>query len=382
MFLKKERVWFAAFLLVTLLTIVSGCGTNSSTPPTGGRNTVEDKPDSVQIEINTVGPQPEKSIVNLAKNSLVEQIYATIFDLPPMAANQGCTDEMGPSYVLTFFQGGKELSVVTAQRYGCKPISIAGDQVGRQSNDSFWKQLDQAIYKATPTARPERLSILHTLKLNQSPTTAQITSVETVQKLYNAILELSLVPLDKNCAGESLIAEPRYEYQLVFHAQDQTIASSIDRKCNTISLGSELKTTGGTYEMSDQFNKLFADTLKEAKFAPASPDQLTLDLTLGSGTSSHGMITDASLRQQLYTKVFKLSSGKDGQNCPSDNDKANGKGKWYSYTFTQWNLPILEISAYEGSSCVSASLINEGAGNLPLQPDTEFWTLVHRTAPA
>lgn len=382
MFLARERLWLPAFLLMILLLIVaSGCGTNSSTPSTGGGNAAEDGPDRVKIEINTVGLKPGKSIVTLDDASLAEQLYATVFDLQPMPGNQICTEEMGPSYVLTFLQGGKELTVVTAERYGCKPISIAGDALKRQSTDAFWKQLDQAISKATPSARPDRLSILHTVKLNQAPATAQINSEETARRLYNAILELSLVSLEKNCSGESLIAEPRYQYQLVFHTTDQTIASALDYKCNTISLGSELKTTGGTYEMNDQFKKLFEETVKAAKFAPAQPDQLSLSLTQG-GTSSHSTITNASLRQQLYTKVFKLSPVKDMPSCSSDDDKVSGKGKWYSFTFTQWDLPVLELQAYEGSNCMYASLTNEGTGNQPLQTDEEFWNLVHRSTTA
>lgn len=342
----------------------------------------EDKPDRVKIEVNTVGVQAKTSVVTLNDASLSEQLYATIFDLQPIPDNSACTDELGPSYVLTFLQGGKELSVVTAERYGCRPVSIAGDNLKRQSTDAFWKQLDQAIYQATPSAKPDRLSILHTVRLSQPSTTAQITSAETAQRLYNAILELSLVSLDKNCQGESLIAEPRYTYQLVFHASDQTIASAIDYKCNTVSLSSELKTTGGTYEMSDQFKKLLEETVKAAKFAPAQPDHLALSITEGGGTSSQRTVTDAALMQQLYTKTFKLSFAKGTPSCFSDDNKLGGKGAWYSLTFTQWDLPVLELQAYEENTCAYASLINEGAGEQLVQTDAEFWNLVHRMTSA
>src|SRR5262245_32129451 len=106
MFLKRERVWLPAFLLISLLLVaLSGCGTNSSLPPSTGGNAAEDKPDSLRIEINTVGVQPGKSVVTLTNATLIEQLYATIFDLQPMPAGQACTDEMGPSYALTFVQG-------------------------------------------------------------------------------------------------------------------------------------------------------------------------------------------------------------------------------------------------------------------------------------
>src|SRR5262245_25689980 len=110
MFLKKARFWFPACLLITLILAgLSGCGTNPSTPPTGGSNAAEDKPDRVQVEEDTVAPQSGKSIMTLTNDSLIEQLYATVFDLEPMPENQACTAEMGPSYTLTFMQAGKTL---------------------------------------------------------------------------------------------------------------------------------------------------------------------------------------------------------------------------------------------------------------------------------
>lgn len=377
MVLKKERVLLpTCLLLLMLLAGISGCGTNSSSSSTGG--SVEDRPDRLQIEEKTV-VSPTKSIVTLTNSALLEQFYATIFDLEPAPENQACTAEMGPSYVLTFFQGGKTLTVVSAERYGCRPVTIAGDDVKRQSTDAFWKQLDQAILKASPAFKPTNLSILHTPKLSRPSETAQIDSEETAQRLYNALLELPLVSLEKNCVGESLVAEPRYHYQLAFHTNGQKVTSAIDHKCNTISLSSDLHTTGGVYEMSEQFRTLLNQTLAGAKFAPAVPDRLTLSLNQGNGTSSYTEAIDPSLRQQLYTKAFQLPLGKAGADCPSDTDKKEGKGKWYTYTFTQEDLPVLELEAFEGEKCHSASLINEGTGAQLLQTDDAFWNLVHST---
>ena len=162
-----------------------------------------------------------------------------------------------------------------AARYGCRPVAIAGEPTDRQSTNDFWSQLDQAIYQATPVARPKQLALLHTLQLDQPPQAAQITSVEMVQHLYDAILALPQAHQNGNCSPESF-----HQYQLVFHTADQAIPSVIDQKCNTISLeGSSVST--GTFIMNDQFKQLFGQTLATTPFAPAHPDRLTLDIQPG-----------------------------------------------------------------------------------------------------
>jgi hypothetical protein len=198
-----------------------------------------------------------------------------------------------------------------------------------------------------------------------------------VQRLYQAILALPQAPQNESCSPESF-----HEYQLVFHAEEQAIPSFIDKTCNTISLEGDYKSRGGTFVMNSQFKQLFEQTLAAAHFAPARPDQLTQDLQPENGVARQSTITDAGLRQQLYTKIFALPTGKAQPNCPSGEDKVAGKGKWYAFSFTQWDLPVLvNVDAYEGSCTFVSIDANQGMGaGQVLQGDGAFWHLVHQAA--
>jgi len=57
-----------------------------------------------------------------------------------------------------------------------------------------------------------------------------------------------------------------------------------------------------------------------------------------------------------------------------------GKGKWYTFSFTQWDLPVLvNVDAYEGSCTLVSLDAGQGMGvGQILQGDGEFWHLVHR----
>jgi hypothetical protein len=205
-------------LLLAFLVGLSGCGMNAGSPAAGPGP--GGSPDSVRINFDTpvFDPAQSKRVVTLNVATQVQQLYTTIFALPPMPQNIACTADGGFPYTLTFQQGTKTLATVVAADYGCKPVSIAGEPTDRQSTDDFWSQLDQAISKATPVARPTRLSIQHTLQAGQSPLTAQITSPEQVQRLYDALLALPQDSRKVHCSTE---VWP--EYRLVFHTADQAM---------------------------------------------------------------------------------------------------------------------------------------------------------------
>jgi hypothetical protein len=373
MFTKQIRAFLPGLALAALLVGLSGCGG----PPASSQAGASNAPDRVQIAIHVLDPEVGKPIVTLTDVSLVRQLFTTVVALSPLPQNLVCTMELGPSYTLTFLQGGKTLTTATAQRYGCGRVSIAGEKQDRRANQDFWSQLNQAISQATPVARPEQLAILHTVQLDQPPQTAQITSVETVQRLYHAILALPQALQNGSCEPESL-----HEYQLVLHTADQAIPSVIDKKCNTISLEGNYKSRGGTFVMNGRFKQLFEQTLAAATFASARPDQLTLDLQPENGIARQSTIADAGLRQQLYTKIFALPAGIAQPNCPPGEDKVAGKGKWYMLSFTQWDLPVLvHVDAYEGSCTLVSLDVGQGTGmGQVLQGDGEFWDLVHQAA--
>ena len=130
--------------------------------------------------------------------------------------------------------------------------------------------------------------------------------------------------------------------------------------------------------MNDRFKRLLSQTLAAVTFTPARPDQLTLSLLdrTKMDTSRQTMITDAQLMQKLYAKVFTLQSARPQPDCPSGADKVANKGKFYDFAFTQWDLPVLQLSAYEGN----CTLIEINATGQVLQGDQQFWDLVHRAA--
>ena len=373
MFTKQIRVCLPGLVLAALLAGLSGCGG----PPASSQAGVSNAPDRVQIAIHLLDLEVGRPVVTLTDVSLVRQLYTTVVGLSLLPQNTACPADSGTSYTLTFQQGGKTLTTATAQHYGCGDVSIAGEKQDRRANQDFWSQLNQAIYLATPVARPEQLALLHTLQLDQPPQTAQIMSVETVQRLYQAILALPQVSQNGSCSPESL-----HEYQLIFHTADQAIPSVVDKTCNTISLEGNYKSRSGTFVMNGQFKQLFEQTLAVATFAPASPDRLTLDFQPGNGVARQSTIADAGLRQQLYTKIFALPAGKAQPNCPSGEDKAAGKGKWYTLSFMQWDLPVLvNVDAYEGSCTLVSLDANQGMGvGQVLQGNGAFWALVHQAA--
>jgi hypothetical protein len=62
-------------------------------------------------------------------------------------------------------------------------------------------------------------------------------------------------------------------------------------------------------------------------------------------------------------------------------DKINHKANWYNLAFTQWNLPIMNLTAYEGS----CKLVQPSPGvsqGQTLIGNAAFWNLVHRVVNA
>ncbi len=343
--------------------LASGPGPASSSPPRG-------KPDSVSILIDEPGPTQQKPVVTLTVARMVQQLYATIYALPQMPAYQACTAERGPHYTLTFRQGSKTLVTVIAMRDGCRPVSIAGEGYDRQATAAFWTQLDQAIYAATPPANVQWLAIQHLPQPGQPPRTARITAASTAQRLYHAILALPLAPQG------NIYADSSPAYQLVFHAADQAIPSVISQKLSLVSLEGHFQSRGGTYAMNGAFKRLLGEILAGATFAPARPDAASLTLSRGGSAGQQTRIADTALLQKLYKKVYTLQRTRAQPNCPSGADKVAGKGTFYDYSFTQWDLPILQVDVYEGS----CRLIEISSTGQFLQGDQEFWNLVHHGA--
>jgi hypothetical protein len=358
-----------------LVSSLSACGSSmpgqsgaQATPPVAGK-----LPDSVQIRLDELNPAKEAApVVTLRVLAQTQQLYQTMLALPPMPQQIACPAVAGPRYELTFLRGTQTQVRAVADRGGCGTVTIAGEKQDRLASKAFWDQLNQAIYAATPIAKPQALAIQHTLQGNQPVRTARIADSASAQRLYNAILALPQ-------AAEDSCNDTHYpEYQLVFQTSNQAIPAVISQRCKTISLNGNNQSRSGLYTQSAQFQQLFAQTLAGATFAPAHPDQLVQTLN-AEGSESHGQVTDTQLMQQLYAKIFTLQPGTVGPDCPSNADKVAGKARWYDLDFTQWGLPIMSLTVYEGS----CKLVQPSPGlatSQTLLGDAAFWDLVHRAA--
>ncbi len=368
--ITKSQHLLPSLLLVGLLIGLSSCGSVPSAPgsPPGS------KPDHVQIEIDRHLLSQEKPVVTLTVASMVQQLYATIYALPQMPEHIGCTTELGPHYTLTFYEGQKKLVTVVAENDGCRRISLSGEQHDRTAmgNKTFWDQLDNAIYEATPAVKVDWLSLMPAPSHTQPPQTAQITSTSTAQRLYNAIL--ALPPVTKN----NSYLNGTIDYQLVFHTPDQPAAAAINLKQNLVALDGQYHSRGGVYRMNEQFKQLFAKALAGVVFTPARPDSLLLSLYTGK-TSGQFSVRDTQLIQKLYARIFTLPTAQPPPDNCLGNDKVAGKQKWYELTFLQWNLTLLHISAYEASCTFVARDFDTGQSQY-LQADQQFWTLLHQAA--
>jgi hypothetical protein len=379
---KQTRRLVLGLALAAVFTIGSGCaGEQPSTSPVGaGRNA----PDRVQIMIHLLQPPGGNNpVVTLTDVSRVQQLYSSVVGLPPLSDNAVCPTNRSLSYTLTFLREGDVLTTVSADSSGCGTVSIAGDKPDRQANQAFWSQLEHDITLAASAARPpDQLAILHRSQLDQPPQTALLTSTITVLRLYQAIRQLPSGPQYGSCAAESLP-----EYLLVFYSPEQTIPAVLNQTCQTIFLErGNFPSPIVTDVMTAPFEQLFEQTLAEASFAPARPDQLTVQMQMGSGAPRQITVTDASLRQQIYMTTFTLPTVTTPPNCPPYNENHNtvaANGTWYTFEFRQWDLlTVALVDAYEGSCRLV--FLDFGWGGISngqiLQADSAFWDLVHQAA--
>jgi hypothetical protein len=139
--LSRNIVWLCLFIVGALV----GCGSST----TGANAEPDRRPDKVQIQVFEVDPKasgPSKT-VTFGQADQVRQFYQTVNAMPPYPENAVCTMELGPHYILTFSQGGKNMMTATAERYGCQKLTLGKNDL-RQGNQQFWHKLDQLIAKA------------------------------------------------------------------------------------------------------------------------------------------------------------------------------------------------------------------------------------------
>jgi hypothetical protein len=373
MLAKNHLLILLTLLSAICLPALSGCG-QASASQTRAASAAGNTPDSVRIEIDPIEKQTHP-VVTLTAAALVRQFYLTTSTLPLMPAQRICTAEMSTRYTLTFLHGKKTLATADAQRYGCRPVSIAGEKQARQATPMFWSQLDQAIFKATPAASAQRLALLQSPSSGQSLKIALISSATTAQQFYDAALALPLVAREKSCP-----ADDNPEYQLAIHTKDQAIPVSIDPNCNHISLRGGYQYRGGVHSMNTQFKHLLATIQAGATFAPVHPDHLIFAVIDRKGRNEQKSITDPVLLQQFYAKSTSLQPVPPQQDCPSGADKMTGKGTFYNLDFSQWSLPLLSLEVYEGSCRWISSSPSSPFTEDNWQGDQQFWDLIHHVA--
>jgi hypothetical protein len=371
---KQTRALVPLLALIALLSLLSSCGSNTigqtgsapATPLPPGK-----LPESVQITPGGPGiaqaPPPQLTVHTLA---LVQQLYKTMLALPSMPPNMVCPADAGPSYQLVFRFGTHTLAQAEANRGGCGTVTLSGEKQPRLASQSFWTQLNQAIAAATPVPKPQALAIQHTFQGNQPVLTARITNAAIAQRLYRALLALPAATNPKCSDSQYPI------YQMVFQTAKQAIAASISQQCKTISLNGHYQSPSGLYSLTAPFQQVFTQTLAGATFAPAQLDRLLKEIQMGNGVVVHGQVTDLSLARQLYSTIFTLQASTIGPDCPSVADKINHTPTLYTLNFSQWSLPIMELSVYKGT----CQLINPSPGMVTgqtLRGDTPFWNLLN-----
>ncbi len=377
MFWKQTRALVPLLALIALLSLLSGCGSNTigqtgsapATPLPPGK-----LPESVQITLGGPGiAQATPPQLTLHTLALVQQLYKTMLALPSMPLNMACPADAGPSYQLVFRSGTHTLAQAEANSGGCGTVTLSGEKQPRLASPSFWSQLNQAIAKASPVPKPQALAIQQTLQGNQPVLTARIANAAIAQRLYSALLALPIAT-NPDCSDSQYPT-----YQMVFQTAKQAIAASISQQCQTISLNGNYQSPSGLYSLTAHFQQVFTQTLAEATFAPAQPDRLLKEIQMSNGVVVHGQVTDLSLARQLYSTIFTLQAGTIGPDCPSVADKINHTATLYTLNFSQWSLPIMELSVYKGT----CQLINPSPGiatGQTLRGDTTFWNLLNLVA--
>ncbi len=366
----KNLPQLTAMLILGLLIGFGGCGVTSNAgndtfKPTGS-------PDSMSITIHTVVPQNnEQAAILIHDTSLVQHLYATIYALPPMPAQQACTADGGPSYTLTFSQGATRLVQLQADRFGCRPIYIDNPTQARQTTTDFWNQLDSIIAEGLPTPQIAWAAVKRQVSPDQPPQTARLASAQTAQQLYQAIIDL-------HATAQNSDPSDSFDYEVVFHTADQAIPALISVQHKLVRLEGNFHSHTGTYAFDNNFQQVLTNALTGETFAPAKPDAATLTVTTLQA-SSHATITNATQLQQLYGKILSLPTIQPQADCPSESDKLAGKFTWYY--FTQWDLPIMHIDAYAGS-CQSIDIgwADAITTNHYLQGDESFWLLLRALA--
>jgi hypothetical protein len=361
MSLKKKFALLFPLFLISFLFICNGC--SPVTPPLATQPPPGGKPDSVQVEVyHYLNANPA---IYITDTKAVQQLYTMLYALPAMP-HEACPAIAGPRYILTFNQGGKQLTAANFEHIGCSPVSIQGDSQARQLTSAYWSFLQQSTNQAIATNKMTQLAIQPASQSGQPgqpgqpvQKTMQITSVATIQRLYTAILALQQ-PSSCPSGSNSIV------YQLAFHATNQLIPVQIgSTECNVITLHTTFYDK--SYRMDENFEQLLKQAIASASFKPAVPDKLSITLNY----NNHIEVHDTTLIQSFYQNALTLQSSNQG-GCPSSVSE-----KYYSFLFSQWDLPLQQFTTNEVGNCTQ--ITNGFSPDVNLQGNSEFWDFVHRT---
>jgi hypothetical protein len=381
----KRQAMFITLLILSVMTLLSGCGTQSEPGPGGSVATpgtpdvprfqpdklriVSDEPALPPPGATFATPGANQPDVTVTDAAQVRQLFATIYALPALPQDRACTAERGPHYTLTFLQGDATVATVEFHRDGCWPVFIAGDSTTREGSKVFVQQLDEAIISASPLLKPDRFAIATAPQPEHAPQSALITSATTAQQLYDAMLALPRSDAGQGCSGA-----PLPTYQIVFFSGDQSVPASVDNGCQTAEVDGSYRWRGGRFVTNDQFRSLLQSILAGITLEPAKPDQLSRELTTRQTSSFTAAVSDEQLVQALYAQVYQLPAADAQPSCPPEEYKLSGKGTFTTLAFSQWDLPLVRVDTYQGS-CNYVQISGTGPY---LKADQSFWDLIDR----
>ena len=136
-----RRRWIVVAVLALAIAL-AGCGAATNSGSTAASS---DLPTAL-IVTRTGNPSDHIAPFLAASNDAVavQRLYHAMHALPrvPTGAVFNCPADFGITYSLAFFNGGTQVSNVTADADGCQFLTLGPNDI-RMTNDAFWSLLAQ-----------------------------------------------------------------------------------------------------------------------------------------------------------------------------------------------------------------------------------------------
>ena len=141
MAIVRQR-WILLVAVLALAIALAGCGAATNS----GSNAGQRGQPTALIVTRTGNPSDHIAPLLAASNDAVavQRLYHAMYALPhvPSGAIFNCPADFGITYTLAFFNGGTQVSNVTADADGCQFLTLGPNDI-RMTNDTFWSLLAQ-----------------------------------------------------------------------------------------------------------------------------------------------------------------------------------------------------------------------------------------------